>query len=45
MKVARLPTPDTGDLREDLQTLLKETFAAQLAVTALASNDQVPDAL
>ncbi|MEV4258191.1 TetR/AcrR family transcriptional regulator [Spirillospora sp. NPDC049652] len=28
----RLPTPDTGDLREDLLTLLEETFAAQRGV-------------
>lgn len=41
----RLPTPDTGDLGEDLLTLLKETFAAQRGVPGTLNQALAAEAL
>lgn len=40
-----LPTPDTGDLREDLIALLEETFAAQRGVNGVLNRALAVEAL
>lgn len=41
----RLPTPDTGDLREDLLALLENTFAAQRGVPGALNQALAAEAL
>jgi AcrR family transcriptional regulator len=41
----RLPTPDTGDLRGDLQTLLEETFAGQRGINGVLNRALAAEAL
>ncbi|WP_433349067.1 TetR/AcrR family transcriptional regulator [Microtetraspora malaysiensis] len=40
-----LPTPDTGDLREDLLTLLEETFAGQHGINGVLNRALAAEAL
>jgi len=41
----RLPTPDTGDLREDLLALLEETFAGQRGINGVLNRALAAEAL
>jgi AcrR family transcriptional regulator len=41
----RLPTPDTGDLREDLLTLLVRTFAGQRGINGVMNRALAAEAL